>query len=100
MIAGDAEPGHPCSGSCPSSTRATSTHAVARSRAEGTAGSLLDELAVDGADLLAEVVDAIATGTATHAAEGEPTFAPKLGIDDARLDWAAPADAVATGSGA
>ena len=32
---------------------------------DATAGTLLDELAVDGADLLAEVVDAIAAGTAT-----------------------------------
>ncbi len=51
---------------------------------------------IDGADLLAEVVDAIAAGTATATPqEGEPTFAPKLGIDDARLDWTAPADVVA-----
>ncbi|RZS66191.1 methionyl-tRNA formyltransferase [Agromyces ramosus] len=62
---------------------------------DATAGVLLDELAVDGADLLAEVVDAIAAGTATATPqEGAPTFAPKLGIDDARLDWTAPADAV------
>jgi methionyl-tRNA formyltransferase len=62
---------------------------------DATAGVLLDGLAVDGADLLAEVVDAIAAGTATATPqEGGPTFAPKLGIDDARLDWTAPADAV------
>ncbi|GAA4366817.1 methionyl-tRNA formyltransferase [Agromyces bauzanensis] len=57
-----------------------------------TAGDLLDALAVTGADLLAEVVDAIAGGTAaTTPQRGEPTFAPKLGIDDARLDWSLPA---------
>lgn len=62
---------------------------------DATAGTLLDELAVDGADLLAEVVDAIAAGTATATPqEGAPTFAPKLGIDDARLDWTASADAI------
>jgi methionyl-tRNA formyltransferase len=62
---------------------------------DATAGMLLDGLAVDGADLLAEVVDAIAAGTATATPqEGGPTFAPKLGIDEARLDWTAPADAV------
>lgn len=62
---------------------------------DATAGTLLDELAVDGADLLAEVVDAIAAGTATASPQvGAPTFAPKLGIDDARLDWTASADAV------
>lgn len=53
-----------------------------------TAGSLLDELAESGAGLLSTVVDAIARGEA-HAVpqSGAPTFAPKLGIDDARLDW-------------
>ena len=62
---------------------------------DATAGRLLDELAIDGADLLAGVVDAIAGGTAAASRQqGEPTFAPKLGIDDARLDWTAPADVV------
>ncbi|WP_173924126.1 methionyl-tRNA formyltransferase [Agromyces sp. Marseille-P2726] len=69
-----------------------------RSRAVGdhdTAGTLLDALAHDGADLLAQVVDGIADGSATPTPQsGEPTFAPKLGIDDARLDWAAPAEVV------
>lgn len=62
---------------------------------EVTAGALLDALAEDGASLLADVVDAIADGTATAVPQtGEPTFAPKLGIDEARLDWSAPADVV------
>jgi methionyl-tRNA formyltransferase len=62
---------------------------------DATAGQLLDELADSGAALLAEVVDAIADGTATAAPQrGEPSFAPKLGIDDARLDWTRPADEV------
>jgi methionyl-tRNA formyltransferase len=62
---------------------------------DATAGRLLDELAIEGADLLAGVVDAIAGGTAAASAQqGEPTFAPKLGIDDARLDFTAPADVV------
>ncbi|WP_136706866.1 methionyl-tRNA formyltransferase [Agromyces sp. H66] len=57
-----------------------------------TAGDLLDALAVTGADLLAEVVDAIAGGTAIATPQsGAPSFAPKLGIDDARLDWTLPA---------
>ena len=43
-------------------------------------------------DLLAEVVDAIADGSATATPQsGEPGFAPKLAIDDARLDWSMPA---------
>ena len=62
-----------------------------RSRAiapDETAGDLLGELARFGADLLAGVVDDIATDTAIATPQsGEPTFAPKLGIDDARLDW-------------
>lgn len=57
-----------------------------------TAGDLLEALAVTGADLLAEVVDGIADGTAAATPQaGEPSFAPKLSIDDARLDWSLPA---------
>jgi len=53
-----------------------------------TAGAALELLAEEGSELLAGVVDAIADGTA-HAVRqsGEPTFAPKLGLDDGRLDW-------------
>ncbi len=59
---------------------------------DATAGDLLEELAVAGAGLLADVVEAIADGTAAATPQlGEPTFAPKLGIDDARLDWSLPA---------
>jgi methionyl-tRNA formyltransferase len=69
-----------------------------RSRTVGdddTAGTLLEALAHEGADLLADVVDVIADGSATATPQvGEPTFAPKLGIDDARLDWGAPAEVV------
>ncbi|MFF2369439.1 methionyl-tRNA formyltransferase [Agromyces sp. NPDC058110] len=57
-----------------------------------TAGTLLDELAVSGAELLAGVVDDIARGEARAVPQsGAPSFAPKLGIDDARLEWARPA---------
>ncbi|RXZ66901.1 methionyl-tRNA formyltransferase [Agromyces albus] len=57
-----------------------------------TSGELLDDLAVSGAELLTEVVDAIAARTAVATAQsGEPSFAPKLTIDDARLDWRRPA---------
>ncbi|RFA09397.1 methionyl-tRNA formyltransferase [Subtercola boreus] len=56
--------------------------------AHQSAGSLLDALAVDGAALVAEVVAGLAEGTAVSAEQrGEPTLAPKLGIEDARLDW-------------
>ncbi|HLU63500.1 MAG TPA: methionyl-tRNA formyltransferase [Protaetiibacter sp.] len=57
-----------------------------------TAGHLLEELSVSGARLLARVVDDIAAGTARATPqEGEVTLAPKLGLDDARLDWTQPA---------
>jgi methionyl-tRNA formyltransferase len=60
-----------------------------------TAGSLLEALADEGADLLAGVVDAIADGSAVSTPQsGTPSFAPKLGIDDARLDWTATAEEV------
>ncbi|MHA7986532.1 methionyl-tRNA formyltransferase [Rathayibacter sp. CAU 1779] len=55
--------------------------------ADETAGELLDSLAVAGAELVSRVVDAIARGTAVATSQqGEPTLAPKLTLDDARLD--------------
>jgi methionyl-tRNA formyltransferase len=60
-----------------------------------TAGSLLETLSVDGAELLLSVVDALEAGTANAEDQaGEVTLAPKLTIDDARIDWTLPADAV------
>jgi methionyl-tRNA formyltransferase len=57
-----------------------------------TAGHLLESLSESGARLLAGVVDDIAAGTAVATPqEGEVTLAPKLGLDDARLDWTQPA---------
>lgn len=63
--------------------------------AMSTAGDVLDALAHRGAYLVADVVGALASGTA-HAEpqEGEPTLAPKLTIDDGWLDWSQPADDV------
>jgi methionyl-tRNA formyltransferase len=53
-----------------------------------TAGHLLESLAASGARQLARVVDELAAGTA-HAEpqRGEPTLAPKLTLEDGRLDW-------------
>ncbi len=60
-----------------------------------TAGDVLAALAVEGAELLTDVVDGIAGGTARAAPQtGEPTFAPKLDDDDGRLRWDEPRDAV------
>lgn len=60
-----------------------------------TAGHLLEALAASGAALLTGVVDDLAVGTA-HAApqHGEVTLAPKLALEDGRLDWSQDAAAV------
>lgn len=56
--------------------------------AHETAGRVLTDLSLRGAELLLTVVDAIADGTAVaRPQEGEPSFAPKLTLADARLDW-------------
>ncbi|WP_243074761.1 methionyl-tRNA formyltransferase [Microbacterium sp. SS28] len=60
-----------------------------------TAGELLADLAVRGADLVSEVVDGIAAGTAQARAQtGEPTHAAKLGLEDGRIRWREPREAV------
>ncbi|AQY01550.1 methionyl-tRNA formyltransferase [Microbacterium foliorum] len=59
--------------------------------AGATADAALATLAVDGAQLTAEVVQAIADGTARAVPQhGEPTLAPKLTLDDGLLDWSQP----------
>jgi methionyl-tRNA formyltransferase len=60
-----------------------------------TAGTLLEELAASGADLLGDVVDRLAAGTAEPLAQvGEVTVAPKLVLDDGALDLSLPATQV------
>ncbi|MGN7947800.1 methionyl-tRNA formyltransferase [Microbacterium sp. 22215] len=62
---------------------------------DATADAALETLAVDGADLMSEVVAAIADGSARPVPQdGEPTLAPKLTLDDGLLDWAQPLGAV------
>lgn len=57
-----------------------------------TAGRVLDDLSRSGAEMLARTVDAIADGTAVAVPQqGEPSFAPKLTLEDARIDWSLPA---------
>lgn len=52
------------------------------------AGGLLDVLSQSGASLLESVVDALAEGTArAEPQKGEITLAPKLTLEDGRLDW-------------
>ncbi|MBK4346795.1 methionyl-tRNA formyltransferase [Lacisediminihabitans changchengi] len=63
--------------------------------AHETAGHLLDSLSLSGAELLVQVIDAIADGDARPEPQvGEVTLAPKLTLDDGRIDWAQPAIAV------
>ncbi|WP_261164006.1 methionyl-tRNA formyltransferase [Microbacterium sp. Marseille-Q6965] len=67
-------------------------HAIAP---DATAGDLLQALSVSGAELLRDTVDALASGAAMpRPQEGEPTFAPKLALEDGRLDWARAAEHV------
>jgi methionyl-tRNA formyltransferase len=62
-------------------------------RPTDTSGDLLDRLAVSGAGLLVATMDGIADGSLT--AREQPadgiTIAPKLTVEDARVDWTAPA---------
>lgn len=63
--------------------------------ADETAGEVLEALADSGAALLADTVAALESGSAVaRPQEGEPTLAPKLTLDDARLDFARPAEEV------
>ncbi len=62
-------------------------------RSDDTAGTLLDRLAESGAPLLASTLDAIESGDIRprpQPADGI-TFAPKISVADARIDWARPA---------
>jgi len=58
-----------------------------------TAGELLDRLSVSGAELLVRTLDGIEDGIL--AARPQPadgvSSAPKVSVDDARVDWTAPA---------
>lgn len=57
-----------------------------------TAGHLLESLAESGAVLLGRVIDMIADGTARGEVQlGDVVLAPKLTMDDGRIDWASPA---------
>jgi methionyl-tRNA formyltransferase len=65
-------------------------------RPTDTAGDLLARLAEGGADLLVRTLDGIEDGTLEareQPAEGI-SFAPKVTVDDARIDWERPALAI------
>jgi methionyl-tRNA formyltransferase len=61
---------------------------------EETAGELHDRLAALGGELLVRHFDAIVSGTlqAQQQDDARATYAPKIGKQDARLDWLEPAD--------
>jgi methionyl-tRNA formyltransferase len=65
-------------------------------RPTDTAGDLLGRLAVSGADLLVRTLDGIEDGTltATPQPDGPISYASKIGVEDARIDWTAPADVI------
>ena len=96
IMAGDAETGAAVFQLAPELDAGDVYAAVRRPiGAHQTAGHLLETLAESGAELLAEVVDSLADGTAAAAPQtGEVTLAPKLALADGRLDWTATGDRV------
>ena len=66
-----------------------------RVRADDTAGALLERLSHSGAVLLAQTLSAVEAGQAAPQPQvGDVSLAPKLTIDDGRLDWKQPALAI------
>jgi methionyl-tRNA formyltransferase len=62
-------------------------------RPDDTAGELLQRLSVSGAGLMLATLDGIEDGSLVavpQSADGV-SYAPKISVDDARVDWAAPA---------
>lgn len=61
-------------------------------RATDTAGDLLERLSHNGAVLLGQTLSAIRTGQAVAQPQvGDVTLAPKLTLEDGKLDWKQPA---------
>ena len=67
-----------------------------RIRPDDTAGDLLERLAEGGAGLLVQTLDGIEDGTleAREQQEDGVSFAPKIQVEDARVDWTGPAVAI------
>jgi len=67
-----------------------------RVRPTDTAGDLLERLAVAGSDLLVATLDGIDDGSleAREQPDDGVSYAPKVEVADARVDWAEPAAAV------
>jgi len=71
-------------------------HLTERILETDTAGDLLERLARFGAGLLTDVIDHIEDGDITGIPQAEDglSFAPKLTVDDARVEWSLPAYAI------
>jgi methionyl-tRNA formyltransferase len=64
-------------------------------RPEDTAGDLLERLSRSGAVLLSQTLSAVESGKAApQPQQGDVSLAPKLTLDDGRLDWTQPALAI------
>ena len=65
-------------------------------RPDDTAGDLLDRIAVSGAGLLVATLDGIESGELRPQPQPSDgvSLAPKIGVADARVDWALPAVAI------
>jgi methionyl-tRNA formyltransferase len=67
-------------------------------RPEDTAGDLLHRLSLSGARLLVETLDGIEDGTLTPVPQPETdahvSYASKINVEDARIDWTLPAEVV------
>lgn len=62
---------------------------------DDTAGTLLARLAEGGAGLLVATLDGLESGQIEERAQvGDPTSAPKIAVEDARIDWTKPTMAV------
>jgi methionyl-tRNA formyltransferase len=65
---------------------------------DDTTGDLLHRLSVSGARLLVDTLDGIEDGTLTPTpqpeTDGQPSYASKITVDGARIDWKEPADVV------
>lgn len=95
LIAGDAETGAAVFQLVPELDAGAVFAQLRMPTPEATAGELLADLAQRGADLVAQVVDGIAAGTATSSAQvGEISTAPKLTLEDGRIRWNEPREAV------
>lgn len=67
-------------------------------RSDDTAGDLLHRLSLSGARLLVDTLDGIEDGTLTPTPQPETdaqvSYASKINVEDARIDWTQPAETV------